>query len=71
MMNAVNDRKLKREASQYFKFVHEQSKTKLQLYNVENQSRKKKRKENYVNFDWMDWICQLETIFWFYNLRIQ
>lgn len=25
VMNAVNDRKLKREASQYFKFVHEQS----------------------------------------------
>lgn len=70
-MNAVNDRKLKREASQYFKFVHEQSQDQITALQCWESEQEKKRKENYVNFDWMDWICQLETIFWFYNLRIQ
>lgn len=53
-MNAVNDRKLKREASQYFKFVHEQSQDQITALQCWESEQEKKRKENYVNFDWMD-----------------
>lgn len=45
-MNAVNDGKLKREASQYFKFVHEQSQdqiTALQCWESEQEKKKKKK----------------------------